>query len=34
MKKEVLDYNSKMMEIYLKELEEYVETKENNKDKR
>ena len=34
MKKEVLDYNSKMMEIYLKELEEYVETKENNKDEK
>lgn len=32
MKKEVLDYNSKMMEICLKELEEYVKTKEKNKD--
>lgn len=31
MKKEVLDYNSKMMEIYLKELEDYLKTKEKNK---
>ncbi len=32
MRKEVLDYNSKMVELYLKELEEYVEAKEKNKD--
>ena len=34
MKKEVLDYNSKMMDICLKELEEYVKTKENNKNEK
>lgn len=31
MKKEVLEHNSKMIEVCLKELEDYLKTKENNK---
>ena len=34
MKKEVLEHNSKMIEICLKELEDYLKTKENNKDEK
>ncbi|HBC2034655.1 TPA: hypothetical protein I9Z65_002907 [Clostridium perfringens] len=34
MKKEVLDYNSKMMDVCLKELEDYLKTKEKNKDEK
>ena len=32
MKKEVLEHNSKMIEVCLKELDDYLKTKENNKD--
>ncbi|XZH53340.1 hypothetical protein ACSW8Q_17500 (plasmid) [Clostridium perfringens] len=34
MKKEVLEHNSKMIEVCLKELEDYLKTKENNKDEK
>ena len=34
MKKEVLEHNSKMIEICLKELDDYLKTKENNKDEK
>lgn len=34
MKKEVLEHNSKMIEVCLKELEDYLKTKEKNKDEK
>ena len=34
MKKEVLEHNSKMLEVCLKELEDYLKTRENNKDEK
>ncbi|SQC85486.1 Uncharacterised protein [Clostridium perfringens] len=34
MKKEILEHNSKMIEVCLKELEDYLKTKEKNKDEK